>query len=73
MYPQIKLTETVSHKGSYKKYVLPIYSKFAGKHSCRSVISIEMHGNFTEITFLHGHPPVNLLHISRKPFFEEYL
>ena len=73
IYPQIKLTETVTHKGSHKKSALLIHSKSVRKHSCRSVTSIEMHVNLIEITFLHGRPPANLLHICRKPFFEEYL
>ena len=37
------------------------------------MISVKMHCNFIEITLLHGRPPVNLLHICRKPFSEEHL
>ena len=55
------------------KSVLQICSKCTGEHTYRSVISIKMHYNFIEITFLHGHPLVNLLHICRKSFFEEHL
>ena len=50
------------------KGILKIYSKFTGKHLCRSAISIELQSNFIEITLRHGFSPVNLLHIFRTPF-----
>ena len=48
--------------------VLEIYSQFTGEHPSRSMILIQLFGNFIEITFQHGRSPVNLLHIFRKPF-----
>ena len=42
-----------------RKNLLKICNKFAGEHSCRSVISI---------TLRHGCSPVNLQHIFRTPF-----
>ena len=45
-----------------------ICSKFTGEHPCRSAISIKLQSNFIEITFQHGCPLVNLLHIFRTPF-----
>ena len=51
------------------KDVLKICSKFTGEHSCRSVISIKLLCNFTEITLWHGFSPVNLLHIFRTRFW----
>ena len=50
------------------KGVLKICSKFTGEHPCRSVISIKLLCNFTEVTLRHGCSPVNLLHILRTPF-----
>ena len=50
------------------KGVLKICSKFTGEYPCRSVISIKLLCNFVEITFRHGCPPVNFLHIF-KTFF----
>ena len=50
------------------KGVLKICSKLTEEHPCRSVISIKLRGNFTEITIQHGCSPVNLLHIFRTPF-----
>ena len=50
------------------KDVLKICSKFAGKHPCRSVISIKLQSKFIEITLRCGCSPVNLLHIFRTPF-----
>ena len=44
-----------------EKYALKIYSKLAGKHTCRNVISIKLQSNFIEITLRHGCSPVNLL------------
>ena len=51
-----------------RKSVLKIYLKFTGEHPCRSVISLTLLCNFTEITLRHGCSPVNLLHNVRKPF-----
>ena len=50
------------------KGVLKICSKFTREYPCRSVISIKLQSNFIEITFRHGCPPVNFLHIF-KTFF----
>ena len=52
------------------KGVLKICSKFTREHPCRSVISIKLQSNFTEITLRHGCSPVSLLCIFRTPFFE---
>ena len=51
-----------------EKDVLKISSKSIGEHLCRSVISINLLGNFIEITLRHGCSPVNLLHTFRTPF-----
>ena len=51
-----------------RKGILKICSKFTGEHQSRSAISIKFHNNFTEIALRHGCSPVDLLHISRKPF-----
>ena len=48
--------------------VLKIYSKFTGEHPCRSMISVMLLCNITEITLRHECSPVNLLHIFRTPF-----
>ena len=50
------------------KAVLKICSKFTGEHPYRSVISIKLQSNFTEIALRHGCSPVNLLHIFITPF-----
>ena len=50
------------------KRVLKIYSKFAGEHPYRSVMSIKLQSNFIEITLSHGCSPVNLLYIFTTPF-----
>ena len=50
------------------KGVLKICNKFTGEHPCRSVISIKLLCNFTEIALRHGCSPVNLLHIFRTSF-----
>ena len=47
------------------KGVLKIYSKFIGRHPCRSAISIKFLCNFIETAFRHECPRVNLLHIFR--------
>ena len=52
------------------KGVPKICSKFTGEHPCRSVISIKLLFNIIEITSQHGCFAVNLLHISRTPFFK---
>ena len=57
-------------RSSLGKSVLKIYSKFTGKHPCRSVISIKLQSSFTEITLRHGCSPVNLLDILRTPFYK---
>ena len=50
------------------KGVLKICSKFTGEHPFRSVISIKLQSNFTEIALRHGCSPANLLHIFITPF-----
>ena len=52
------------------KDVLKICSKFTGEYPCRSVISIKLLCNFTEITLRHGCSPLNLLDTFRTPFFK---
>ena len=52
------------------KGILEICNKFTGKHLCQSVISVKLHRNYTEIIFRCGYSPVNLLHISRTPFYK---
>ena len=52
------------------KGVLKMPRKFTGENPCRSVISINVHNNFIEITLWHGCSPVNLLHISRTLFLQ---
>ena len=42
------------------KGILNIYSKFIGEHLCRSVISIKLQSNFTEIVLQHVCSSVNL-------------
>ena len=62
-------TTSSSHSEMFLgKGVLKVSSKFTGEHSCRSVISIKLQSNFTEITLRHGCSPINLLHIFRTPF-----
>ena len=55
------------------KGVAKIFSKFTGKHSCRSVISIKLQGNFIEMTLRQGCSPINLLHIFRTPLTKNRL
>ena len=55
-------------RGVLSKSCFEIYSKFTGKHPCRSVISIKLLCNFFEITLRYGCYPVNLLHIFGTPF-----
>ena len=52
-----------------RKGVLKICSKFAGEYPCRSVISIKLLCNFTEITPGHECFPVNSLHIFGTSFY----
>ena len=52
------------------KGALKICSKFTGKHSCWSVISIKLQSNFIQITLQHRCSPVNLLHIFRTLFLK---
>ena len=40
------------------KCVVKICNTFTGEHPCRSVISIDLLCNFTEITLRHGCPPI---------------
>ena len=47
-----------------------MYSKFTGEHPCRSVISIKLLCNFTEIALWHRCSPVNFLHNFRTPFLQ---
>ena len=51
-----------------RQCVLKICNKFTGEHPCRSVISIKLFCNFTEITLRHGCSPINLIHIFRTLF-----
>ena len=53
------------------KVALKICSKFTGKQSCRSAISIKLLCNFIEISLRHGCSPVNLLHVFRTTFFKD--
>ena len=62
-YPEAARPEVFLGKG-----VLKICSKFTGEHPWRSVISIKLLYNFTEITLRHRCSPVNKLHIFRTPF-----
>ena len=50
--------------------VLKIYSKFTGKHPCRSVISIKLLCNFSDIALWHGCSTVDLLYIFRTSFLK---
>ena len=54
-----------------EKGALIFCSKFTGEHLCRSVISIKLLCNFTEITLRHGWSSVNLLHVFRAPFTKD--
>ena len=47
-----------------RKDVLKICRKFTGEHFCRSMISVKLQRNFTEVTLRYG-CSVNLLHIFR--------
>ena len=61
-------SEAAFQRYSYKEGGLKICSKFIGEHPCGSAISINLQGNFIEITFRYGCSPINLLHIFRTPF-----
>ena len=52
------------------KSVLKICCKFTRKHSCRSVISIKLLFNFTEIALPRGSSPLNMLHIFRTSLYK---
>ena len=45
-----------------RKDVLKICNKFTAEYPCRSVISIKLQSNFTEITLRHVCSPINFLH-----------
>ena len=62
------ITKKQPSRSVLKKGALKISSKFTGEHPCRSVISIKLQSNFTEITLRHGFSPVNLLLIFRTLF-----
>ena len=51
-----------------RKGVLKICSKFTGEHTSRSVISIQLLRDLTEIALRHECSPANLLHIFRTHF-----
>ena len=51
-----------------QKDVLKICIKFTGERPCRSVISIKLLCNFSEITLRHGCSPLNFPHIFRTTF-----
>ena len=55
-----------------RKGVLKIDSKFTGEHPCQSAIPIKLLCNVIEITLRHECSPINLLHMFRIPFSEEY-
>ena len=71
---RINLKDTISRSSRPKvflrKVVLKIWTKFTGEHPCRSVISIKLQSNFTEIVLRYGCSPLNLLHIFSKPFIK---
>ena len=52
------------------KHVLKVCSKSTGDNPCRSVISIKLLCNFTEITLRNECSPVDLLYIFRTPFYQ---
>ena len=52
-----------------RKGILKICSKFTEEHPCRSVISIKLQSNFTEIAFRYVCYAITLLHIFRIPFY----
>ena len=64
----LKIIRSIHPELFLVKGVLKIYSQFTGEHPFRSVISIRLQSNFTEITLRHGCSPVNLLHIFRISF-----
>ena len=51
-----------------QKGVLKICRKFTWEHPCRSMISIKLLCNFSEIILRHGCSLVNFVHIFRTPF-----
>ena len=64
----IKNVQKQPPRGVLRKRCSEICSKFTGEHPCRSVISIKLQSNFTEITLRHGCSPLNLLHVFWTPF-----
>ena len=58
-------TEAAIQKCSEEKV---FYSKLTGEQPCRSAISVKLLCDIIKITLCHGCSPVNLLHISRRPF-----
>ena len=56
--------KTILSGSSETNLVLKICSKFTGEHPCRSVISLRLLCNFSEISLRHG----CLLHIFGTPF-----
>ena len=67
-YVTLRLHRSSPPESFSGKSVLKMCSKFTGKHSCQSAISIEFQSNVIEITLRHGCSAVNLLHIFRTPF-----
>ena len=61
----IRLSEALSPEVFLIKGILKEYSKFAGEHPCRSVISIKLLCYFMEITVRPDSFPVNSLHVFR--------
>ena len=53
-----------------KRYSESMQQIYRRAHTCRSAISVKLQSNFIEITRRYGCSPVNLLHISRIPFFK---
>ena len=71
IYQRKRLISKSSHPEVFLgKGVFKICSKFKGKHSCQSAISIKLQSNFIEIALRHGCSSINLLHIFRIPFLK---
>ena len=64
----VAMTEAALHRCSYKKVFWKYPANLQVKKPCRSVISVTLQNNFTEIKLRYGCSPVNLLHIFRAPF-----
>ena len=58
-------------RGVLIKRFLKKCSKLTGEHPCRSVISVKLQSNFSEIMLQHGCSPVNLLYIFITPFLKK--